>query len=231
MNNEFENNQTNSNPFGAPDFTIEDIGLDANMSEDAGYLPSIAAGEHRLNDLDSNLFSESAYKGVDNEIFQLEYKINRTENKLKRIQANIASAAAINDIQQLKILHQKKIQYEAELKKLYYKYNNQGLSSKISGELINIVTKNPTRSAEYIRKAFEFLNKNIFSKFLEKFDSAIPIKEALVKLETINQNVDELVSRQTPYGESPEKYTRLLQYLNKANNIQSQISQIVKKYK
>ena len=231
MNNEFENNQTNSNPFGAPDFTIEDIGLDANMSEDVGYLPSIAAGEHRLNDLDSNLFSESAYKGVDNEVFQLEYKINRTENKLKRIQANIASAAAINDIQQLKILHQKKIQYEAELKKLYYKYNNQGLSSKISGELINIVTKNPTRSAEYIRKAFEFLNKNIFSKFLEKFDSAIPIKEALVKLETINQNVDELVSRQTPYGESPEKYTRLLQYLNKANNIQSQISQIVKKYK
>ena len=205
--------------------------IDANMSEDVGYLPSIAAGEHRLNDLDSNLFSESAYKGVDNEVFQLEYKINRTENKLKRIQANIASAAAINDIQQLKILHQKKIQYEAELKKLYYKYNNQGLSSKISGELINIVTKNPTRSAEYIRKAFEFLNKNIFSKFLEKFDSAIPIKEALVKLETINQNVDELVSRQTPYGESPEKYTRLLQYLNKANNIQSQISQIVKKYK
>jgi len=49
----------------------------------------------------------------------------------------------------------------------------------------------------------------------------------LIKLENINKNVDSLVSMQTPYGETSEKYDQLLQYLNTANSIQYQISQMV----
>ncbi len=223
MDNNFEGIKNNSNPFGVQDEDIE-FSFDDNDTSEA---PVIAAGEHRLNDLDSNLFSESAYKGVDDEVFQLEYKINRTENKLKRIQSSIASASAINDFQQLKILNEKKYQYERELKNLYESYNSKGLSSRLSGGILNIVTKTPQKSTGIIQKAAEYLWEKVFSKLSDRFDSALYVKDALIKLENINKNVDDLVSMQTPYGEASEKYVRLLQYLNKANTIQYQISQMV----
>ena len=223
MVDNFDGAQNSSNPFAA---CGEDIELDFNKTED-DTIPMLAAGEHRLNDLDSNLFSESAYNGVDDEIFRLEYKINKLENKLKKVQLSIASAAAINDFQQLNILNGKKKQYEKELQSLYKIYNNQSIPSKLSGEILNLVTQVPDKSSGLIQKAADFLNKYIFSKVSDKFDSALHIKEALIKLENINKNVDDLVSMQTPYGESSKKYERLLQYLNKANTIQYQISQMV----
>ncbi len=220
MDNIFENSQNNSNPFNSQG--------DAPLGEE-NYteVPMIAAGEHRLNDLDSNLFSESAYKGVDDEMFQLEYKINKLENKLKRVQSGIVSASAINDIQQLKVLNSKKVQYEQELQMLYKAYSSKGLSSRLSGELLNFMTGMPQKSDSLLQKTAEFLNEKLFSKISSKFESALHIKDALIKLENINKNVDDLVSMQTPYGEAQEKYARLLQYLNKANTIQYQISQMV----
>ncbi len=223
MDNDFEGLQNSSNPFGNQD---ESLDFDFDTTDEAS-VPVLAAGEHRLNDLDSNLFSESAYKGVDDEMFRLEYRINKLENKLKRVQTGIASAAAISDFQQLKILNSKKKQYEQELQELYRNYNNQSLPSKLSGEILNIVTRAPEKSVGIIQKTADFLNRHLLSRVSDKFGAALHIKDALIKLENINKNVDDLVSMQTPYGESSKKYERLLQYLNKANTIQYQISQMV----
>ncbi len=223
MDNNFDGTQNNSNPFGADDAEL-DFSFDDTLGADA---PIIAAGEHRLNDLDSNLFSESAYKGVDDEMFQLEYRINRAENKLKRLQSSIISASAINDYQQLKILNAKKLQYEQELKKLYENYNSKSLPSRLSGEILNFVTQSPKKSEGLFQKTINFIEQKLFPKISDKFGIALNIKEALIKLENINKNVDDLVSMQTPYGEHSEKYVRLLQYLNKANTIQYEISQMV----
>lgn len=223
MDNFSENNINNSNPFGSTDENFE-YKIDTDFSPIKSTLP---IGEHRLNDYDNNLFSESAYKGVDDEMFQIEYKINKLENKIKSIQSGIISAKTINDITQLNILNAKKSEYELELKNLYSKYNNGSISSKLSGELLNIVSKTPQKTAGYINKLVSFINNNIFSKISTKFNSNLHIKEALINLENINKNVDDLVSMQTPYGEASEKYNQLLQYLNKANTIQYQISQMV----
>ena len=223
MDNNFDGTQNNSNPFGADDAEL-DFSFDDTLGADA---PIIAAGEHRLNDLDSNLFSESAYKGVDDEMFQLEYRINRAENKLKRLQSSIISASAINDYQKLKILNAKKLQYEQELKKLYENYNSKSLPSRLSGEILNFVTQSPKKSEGLFQKTINFIEQKLFPKISDKFGIALNIKEALIKLENINKNVDDLVSMQTPYGEHSEKYVRLLQYLNKANTIQYEISQMV----
>ena len=223
MDNSFDGMQNNSNPFGADDTEL-DFSFDDTLGADT---PIIAAGEHRLNDLDSNLFSESAYKGVDDEMFQLEYRINRAENKLKRLQSSIISASAINDYQQLKILNAKKLQYEQELKKLYENYNSKSLPSRLSGEILNFVTQSPKKSEGLFQKTINFIEQKLFPKISDKFGIALNIKEALIKLENINKNVDDLVSMQTPYGEHSEKYVRLLQYLNKANTIQYEISQMV----
>ena len=223
MDNNFDGTQNNSNPFGADDAEL-DFSFDDTLGADA---PIIAAGEHRLNDLDSNLFSESAYKGVDDEMFQLEYRINRAENKLKRLQSSIISASAINDYQQLKILNAKKLQYEQELKKQYENYNSKSLPSRLSAEILNFVTQSPKKSEGLFQKTINFIEQKFFPKISDKFGIALNIKEALIKLENINKNVDDLVSMQTPYGEHSEKYVRLLQYLNKANTIQYEISQMV----
>ena len=223
MDNNFDGTQNNSNPFGADDAEL-DFSFDDTLGADA---PIIAAGEHRLNDLDSNLFSESAYKGVDDEMFQLEYRINRAENKLKRLQSSIISASAINDYQKLKILNAKKLQYEQELKKLYENYNSKSLPSRLSGEILNFVTQSPKKSEGLFQKTINFIEQKLFPKISDKFGIALNIKEALIKLENINKNVDDLVSMQTPYGEHSEKYVRRLQYLNKANTIQYEISQMV----
>ena len=185
------------------------------------------AVEHRLNDYDNNLFSENAYKKVDDEIFQIEYKITRLEAKLKSIDSQIQSSKAMNDFAQLDTLKIKKHQYERELEKLHQMYEKQDISSKLSGGIINFVTSTPKKSNIIMQNFAEFLNSKVFSKLSGRFNTNLHIKEALIQLENINKNVDDLVSAQTPYNDSTDKYDQLLQYLNKANVIQYQISQMV----
>lgn len=223
MDNNFENQSNKSNPFNSaggesPEFMFE---------EDIPVF--VQTTEHRLNDYDNNLFSEGAYKKVDDKMFQLEYRINRIETKLKSVDSQILSAQAMNDFSQLGLLEIKKNQFERELASLKEQYNEQSLPAKLSGEIISLVTEAPAKSANMLKKALDYVNQNLFGKMSSKFGEKLHIREALIKLENINKNVDSLVSMQTPYGESPEKYDQLLQYLNTANSIQYQISQMVNK--
>ncbi len=216
-----DNSQNKSNPFNIPN-----SGLEISF-EDSNWDIQPPAVEHRLNDYDNNLFSEGAYKNVEDETFQLEYRINRLETKLKAIDSQIVSSKALNDIGQLDTLNIKKHQYENELKILHEKYNNQDFSSKLSGGIINFVSASPKKTNLILQNLTEFLNTKVFSRLSGKFNTNLHIKEALIQLENINKNVDDLVSAQTPYNDSTEKYDQLLQYLNKANVIQYQISQMV----
>ena len=215
-----DNFENKSNPFNS-----QTSGFDMTDWNDFDIKPPNT--EHRLNDYDNNLFSENAYKKVDDETFQLEYKINRIENKLKSINLQLVSAKSMNDFQQIDVLNIKKHQYENELQKLHEMYRNQSLPTKLSGEIVNFLTVKPKIPEGALKNVIDFLNQNLFARISDKFNSNLHIKEALVKLENINRNVDDLVSMQTPYGETPEKYDQLLQYLNKANVIQYQISQMV----
>ena len=68
-------------------------------------------------------------------------------------------------------------------------------------------------------KTAEFISNKILSKISKRFNSGQDLKLAVNKLETINRNVNELVSLQAPYGEAEEKYDQLTKYLTKANTI------------
>ena len=117
----------------------------------------------------------------------------------------------MNDIGQLDTLNIKKHQYENELKILHEKYNNQDFSSKLSGGIINFVSASPKKTNLILQNLTEFLNTKVFSRLSGKFNTNLHIKEALIQLENINKNVDDLVSAQTPYNDSTEKYDQLLQ--------------------
>ena len=51
----------------------------------------------RLNDYDSNLLEEDAYKDVADETFKLEYKISKIEEELKYVNSQINAAKDISD--------------------------------------------------------------------------------------------------------------------------------------
>lgn len=225
MENNFDT-QNKSNPFNSSGASDIDFGLEGGTWSS---ITSPRMTEHRLNDYDNNLFSEGAYKKVDDEMFQLEYRISRIEAKLSAVNSQISSATAMKDFSQLGLLEIKKNQFERELISLKEQYNSKSLPAKLSGEILSLVTDAPKKSAGLVKKVIDYLNINLFAKIPGRFGEKLHIKDALLKLESINKNVDNLVSMQTPYGEAPEKYEQLLQYLNTANSIQYQISQMVNK--
>lgn len=185
--------------------------------------------ETRLNDYDSNLLSEDAYKKLDDEVFKLEYKINRLEKKLNLITAQLKGSDVLGDTKKFQHLSLKKQQYEYELQKLYSAYKAQSLPTNMAEQIISFVLAIPQKVLNIIHKISYLIKRSAFVNFVSRFYTKSNFKDTLLMLESINKNVDELVSMRAPYGESAEKYDQLLDYLNKANHIQSQISQITKK--
>lgn len=181
----------------------------------------------RLNDYDSNLLSEGAYKNLDNEIFKLEYKIGRLEKKIRALDSQFESYNALGDTEKVQFLLLKKSQCQVELEKLYTLYRSQSLPGDLSERIINLVLFLPRKLVLLSKFFAQKFSYRIFSKM--KGNSKANFQDALLMLENINKNVDELVSFRAPYGESAERYDQLLKYLTKANQIQSQISKITKK--
>lgn len=54
------------------------------------------------------------------------------------------------------------------------------------------------------------------------------IKETIMSLDSLNNEVDELINLSVPYGETSDKYKILSENLMKANNINSQIRKEIK---
>lgn len=74
----------------------------------------------------------------------------------------------------------------------------------------------------------EFSGANAFGKFLHKYFPKIHKRflmgKALSKLNGLNENVKELVSKKIPYGESNQRYEALIEYLSSANTIQAKLA-------
>ena len=199
-------------------------------SEDSDFMPEMKDSEYRLNDYDSNLLSEGAYKNLDNEILKLEYKIGRMEKKIKALDSQLEMTNALGDIKKSEFLLSKKAQCESELETLYRLYRSQSLPSDLSERIINLFLFVPRKMVELIGIIRRKMNSSIVSRVV-KGKSKSNFQNALIALENINKNVDELVSLRTPYGESAERYEQLQEYLNKANRIQSQISKFTSRQK
>lgn len=181
-------------------------------------------GHARLNALDSTILENEAYRNIDDEVFKTEYKINRLESAIKNINEEIQSAKDIRDFQRADSLILQRRNLQAQLDELNKNYEKTGVSAKLSGELASVLENQPKAISKAFKNCVNFMSEKVLPKISKTFRSGKTIKSALNKLETINKNVDEIVTTQTPYGEADERYDKLSDYLNSANVIHYQIS-------
>lgn len=178
----------------------------------------------RLNDYDSNILKEDAYKDISDEAFKLEYKISKLEAQIKDIDNQIQAARDIRDFELLETLFSRKKVFQEDLQSLLEIYNDTSLSAKISGGITGILPKKLKDHFSIIKKTTDIIAERLLSMMPQKFSTSMELKKSLLKLENINKSVDELMTLQTPYGEAQDKYEQLSKYIVKANNIQAEIS-------
>ncbi len=181
----------------------------------------------RLNALDSTILVNEAYQNLDDSDFKTEYHINKLESDIELIDKEIENAKVINDFQKCDILVMRKHALQEKLRELNANYCESDVTNKISGEITSIFNKKPKLLLKLINTCVNFMSSKVLPKVSSKFNSGVEIKTALNKLETLNKNVDELVTTQMPYGEADERYDMLSEYLNRANVIHFNISKSV----
>ncbi len=183
----------------------------------------------RLNDYDSNILKEDAYKDIDDEVFKLEYKISRTESEIKDIEEQINAAEEIIDLNKKQDLEYKLNTLRKEHKDLLDAYNEATLSAKITDSVSSVVKKTLGSNFITLKSKLSGISESLLSKMPLKLTSALKVKKSLSTLENINKSVDKLITMTVPYGETTDKYKQLSKYILKANTIQSEISDYLNK--
>ncbi len=177
-----------------------------------------------INDYDSNILKDDAYKEVSDEVLKLEYKISKIEEELSGIDTQIQSAQDINDYVLANSLTARKHQLEDDLKDLIKIYKEASISARISGGFSSGIKS----KIDAVKNISSNLLDNFISKLPGKMSAFVVIKNSLNKLENINKSVDELMSCSYPYGEAGEKYNQLSKYIARANSIHAEISKFIK---
>ena len=98
-------------------------------------------------------------------------------------------------------------------------FAKQNFADRISAK-----TMKPRKKISPLKIIARFVTRHIFSKISKKFKSIADLGDSLDTLESINDNVDELIAMKVPYGETKANYEKLTNYLYRANRIHSQIS-------
>lgn len=184
----------------------------------------ISESNKHINDYDSNILKEDAYKEINDDSLKTEYKIQKTKEYIEELNARIQAAKDIRDFNLAEILTGKRKQAQLELNNLSEIYNNSSLSAKLS----NSITTNFINKLNAGKETFNKAGETILSFLPSKLSTFVEIKRSLNKLENINKNVNELMLMNIPYGESAEKYEQLSKYIAKANFIQAEISKALK---
>lgn len=174
----------------------------------------------KLNDLDSNLLEEDAYKEVDDELLKLEYRISKYEDEIKLIDNQIMSANVINDSDLIGELSGRRLIILSELEKLKLKYSKKSVTGRVTDGFGRKIRNFRIKFKDF----FQAYTDALLSKLPQKIVSTIELKESLQKLENINRSVDDLISSNSSYGEYNNKYEQLSKYIIKANSIQAKIS-------
>lgn len=181
----------------------------------------------RINDFDSKILENNAYQEIPDDMFKIEHKIQMLESILIKINSEVSTLKSLGAAVQISDLLERKRKIEEELAELNIKYEQLGLSAKISGQIASAVSKKHLVKESSFARVKKFLSKNVLARLSKKFGHKETMKEALDDLFNINSSVDELINMTTPYGETVERYEKLTAYLNKANVIQSQIARSI----
>ena len=183
----------------------------------------------RLNDYDSNLLEEDAYKDVDDDLFKLEYKLYKLEENIKALTSQIQAAQEIGDGNLAEEFFIRKLNLEREYQNLLEVYNTKSLSAKLSDKVFNLFGQKFKKKYKNHKSKISSFYKQLLGKLPKQLTSILELRNSLTKLENLNKNVDELISMNIPYGENIDKYEQLSKYIIKANSIQGEISKFIKK--
>ena len=189
---------------------------------------SISEPARRLNDYDFNLLKEDAYKDVSDDLFKLEYKIAKTEEEIKDLEAQIQLAQEIQNESLVFELTSRQNVLKEDFEALLAMYNNRSLSAKITDHVFNFFDDKTKTSIKEFKTKVNIFTESILTKLPKPFASIVELKKSLIKLENINKSVDELMALNSPYGENFDKYAQLSQFIIKANSIQAEISRHIK---
>lgn len=221
----------NSDKFIATNITSslqENFFLNENFNAVKGVSPTTEQ-IRRLNDYDSNILQDGAYRDIDDELLKLEYKMAKIEDEVKNLNLQLIAMNEIADIEAVKNLEQRKMLLEQEYESLLFSYNAKGIPSKITGSFTKFTIKNNNVFSQKFRSKIDKIIAFLSSKLPKSLNSALELKKSLTKLETLNKSVDELVSMNIPYGENVNKYEQLSKYIIKANSIQAELAKHIKK--
>ena len=188
----------------------------SNFSTDSSVV------QRHINDYDSNLLREDAYKEINDEVLKLEYKISKIESEISLINEQISTARDMQEFNRIITLESDKKNLENILQDCLVKYKQVSISAKLS-DGIGRKIKPSFSITSYI---INFLKGTVIAK-IPFFASICELKQSLSKLENINKNVNELMKMQIPYGEY-DKYDQISKYIVHANSIQSEISKMLK---
>ena len=183
----------------------------------------------RLNDYDFNLLKEDAYKDVSDDLFKLEYKIARTAEEIKTLEAQLQAANDIKDSELVEELYKRYDIAKEDYESLVAIYNDKSISARVSDGILSLFGENLKKNYKNIQGKLSAFSEKFVEKLPKQFSSIIELKKSLNKLENINKSVDELISMNIPYGENINKYDQLSKYIIKANSIQSELSRYMKK--
>ena len=164
----FIRNQTNNTPQTDDNFFLQSDYYAINNN-------SRTPNRH-LNDYDSNILKEDAYKDISDDIFKLEYQISKYEEGIKSLDMQIQAARDIHDFELAESLFEKRKELASELQTLSAMYKKASLSAKISGGVTSKIKGqlNQNGIVGYI--------ENLISKLPFKFKSIIEIKNSLERL-------------------------------------------------
>ncbi len=181
--------------------------------------------ENRLNDFDGKILEEKAYNGIDNEILKLELQINYVENNIAKVNSEIQVVKDLKNSTGIAELEKRKERLMKELAFLNSHYQQLGVGANFSTQFSKAITFKP--HIKLLNDLKEIFTSQVLMKISRTFNRNYKLKQALETLSNINASVDELISMQTPYGETLKRYEKLTNYLNHANRIHSVISRSI----
>lgn len=221
--NDTDRFEINQNPFEKKENPADNFFL---MDETTASQPIRGVSEpRRLNDYDSNLLKEDAYKDIGDDLFKLEYKISKTEEEIRSLESQIQSARDIHDFSLVESLENREKTLEEDYQTLVEIYNEKSLSARISEGISNLLFGGKLKKdLNAFQQSICDVGERILAKLPKRFSSIFELRKSLAKLENINKSVDELITMNIPYGENINKYEQLSKYIIKANSIQNDIS-------
>ena len=191
------------------------------IQENKGVTSPFVAGG-----FDSAELNGKAYLAIDDEMQELENKINKTKTELSNLEKEISSALNIDDMPRLEFLESKKHLLQEELKSLNACYFNRGTTFRIA----NYIKKINDSLSRCGSSLIDIIKQIMFNNFMFKqFKYSSKYRTSFIGLSDINRNVDELVDLKVPFGGITSRYANLLNYKKKVNFIYSKISANVNK--